>query len=100
VSVERFIARKILFNSPRSFSQYIVSIAIVAVALSLSVMIVATALVNGFQKEISSKVFGFWGHIHITKYGFGLSFEDNPITRDQPFNVMLDSFENVRHVSL
>ncbi len=97
LSIERFIARKILFNAPKSFSRYIVSIAIVAVALSLSVMIVATALVNGFQHEISSKVFGFWGHIHITKYGFGKSFEDNPVSINQSFYPLLDTMENVRH---
>lgn len=100
MSIERFIARKILFNAPKSFSRYIVSIAIVAVALSLSVMIVATALVSGFQKEISSKVFGFWGHIHITKYGFGKSFEDNPVSVNQSFYPSLDTMENVRHLQV
>ncbi len=100
MSIERFIARKILFNAPRSFSRYIVSIAIVAVALSLSVMIVATAMVSGFQKEISSKVFGFWGHIHITKFGFGKSFEDNPVSIDEPFYPSLDTFDNVRHIQV
>lgn len=100
MSIERFIARKILFNAPKSFSRFIVSIAIVAVALSLSVMIVATALVNGFQKEISSKVFGFWGHIHITKYGFGKSFEDNPVSINQPFYPSLDTTENVHHLQV
>lgn len=100
MSIERFIARKILFNAPKSFSRYIVSIAIVAVALSLSVMIVATAMVSGFQKEISSKVFGFWGHIHITKFGFGKSFEDNPVSINEPFYPSLDTFNNVRHIQV
>jgi ABC-type lipoprotein release transport system permease subunit len=31
-------------------------------------MIVAAATFEGFQKQIAQKVFGFWGHIHITKY--------------------------------
>lgn len=100
MSIERFIARKILFNAPRSFSRYIVSIAIVAVALSLSVMIVATAMVSGFQREISSKVFGFWGHIHITKFGFGKAFEDNPVSINEPFYPSLDTFANVRHIQV
>ncbi len=100
MSIERFIAGKILFNAPKSFSRYIVSIAIAAVALSLSVMIVATSLVNGFQKEISSKVYGFWGHIHITQYGFGKSFDDNPVSISQPFYPSLNELENVRHIQV
>lgn len=100
MNIERFIAAKILFNAPKSFSRYIVSIAIVAVALSLSVMIVATALVSGFQREISSKVFGFWGHIHVTKYGFGSTFEDSPVSVNQPFYPSMDTFGNVRHIQV
>src|SRR5688500_14989294 len=100
MAIEGFIARKILFNAPKSFSRYIVTIAIVAVALSLSVMIVATSLVNGCQQEISSKVFGFWGHVHITKYGFGQSFENNPLSIDQPFYPSLDTVENVQHIQV
>ncbi|HXH18404.1 MAG TPA: FtsX-like permease family protein [Chitinophagales bacterium] len=102
MSLERFIARKILFNAPKSFSRYIVSIAVAAVALSLSVMIVAAAMVSGFQKEISSKVYGFWGHIHITKFGFGKSFEDNPVSMHQPFYPAHNSAlpDNIRHIQV
>ncbi len=100
MSVERFIARKILFNAPKSFSRYIVSIAIAAVALSLSVMILATALVSGFQQEISGKVFGFWGHVHITKFGFGKSFEDNPVSIHESSLRHLDTLDNVRHAQV
>ena len=100
MSTESFIARKILVNSPRSFSRYIVTIAIIAVSISLSVMIVSTALVNGFQNEISSKVYGFWGHIHITKYGFGRSFEDDPLPKNQAFYPALQEHENVRSIQV
>ena len=62
-------------------------------------MLIATALVAGFQNEISSKVFGFWGHIHITKYGFGRSFEDNPIEKNQPFYPAME-VDNVRHIQV
>lgn len=43
-------------------------------------MILATALVNGFQWTVSSKVFGFWGHIHVTRYQpyAGLLTEETP----------------------
>ena len=61
-----FIARRIAFSGKRSFSSIIIRIAIVAVALSVAVMITASALIAGFKTEISRKIFEFWGHIHVS----------------------------------
>jgi len=77
VSIELFITRRLAFSKDRSFSRFVVRIAIAAVALSIAVMIVSTSFVSGFQNEISGKIYGFWGHIFITKFGFGRSYEDN-----------------------
>lgn len=76
-----FIARRIVFNQERSFSKFIINIAIAATALSVAVMILATALVNGFQQVISEKIFSFWGHIHITQF----QSNDGPLTEEAPF---------------
>jgi lipoprotein-releasing system permease protein len=77
-----FIAGRIAFNRERTFSRFIIRIAITATALSVAVMILATALVNGFQQTVSEKVFGFWGHIHVTRYQpyAGLLVEEIPFS--------------------
>lgn len=76
-----FIARRIAFNRGSSFSRFIINIAIIATAISVAVMILATALVNGFQQVIQEKIFSFWGHIHITQY----QPNAGPLTEQIPF---------------
>ncbi|HMO41612.1 MAG TPA: ABC transporter permease [Saprospiraceae bacterium] len=81
-----FIARRVARSGQQSFSRLIIRIAVIAVALSVAVMIATNALVAGFKKEISSKIFGFWGHIHITDTDISTSLlEAYPIKTQQPF---------------
>lgn len=93
-----FIARKVALSGQKSFSRLIIRIAVVAVALSIAVMILSTALITGFKKEISSKIFGFWGHIHITDPDVSQSLlEIYPISSEQDFYPSLDTIKNVTY---
>jgi len=93
-----FIARRVAASGQQSFSRLIIRIAVVAIALSVAVMICANALIAGFKSEISSKIFGFWGHIHITDTDINRSLlEAYPINRDQPFYPALDTVEQVEY---
>jgi lipoprotein-releasing system permease protein len=101
LNLEQFLTRRLAFSKKRTFSRFIIGIATAAVALSITVMIVAVSLVNGFQQEVSDKIYGFWGHIVISKYGFGQRFEEA-----QPINVVMleatgiKTIPNVRHVQV
>lgn len=99
MNVEYFIARRVARSGQRSFSRLIIRLAAAAIALSMAVMIVATALIAGFKNQISKKIFGFWGHIHISDTNINRSiFEAYPINLDQPFYPDLDTIAQVSYL--
>jgi lipoprotein-releasing system permease protein len=99
MNFEYYIARKVARAGQKSFSRLIIRIAVVAVALSVTVMIVSTALITGFKREISSKIFGFWGHIHITDPDINRSLlEIYPISKKQDFYPSLDTLRKVTYI--
>ncbi|MEN0002768.1 MAG: FtsX-like permease family protein [Bacteroidota bacterium] len=96
MNITSFIARRVAASGQKSFSRLIIRIAITSVALGVAVMILATALISGFKNEISSKIFGFWGHIHITDSGLNRSLLDAyPISQEQDFYPSLDTIDSV-----
>ncbi len=75
-----FIARRLLRvkSEASGFSAPVVRIATAGIALGIGVMIIAVAIVKGFQNEIRGKVIGFGSHIQITQYDSNKSLEDTP----------------------
>jgi lipoprotein-releasing system permease protein len=100
MNLELFISRKLAFSSGQSFSRFVVRVATIAVALSVAVMIIAGAIVQGFQEEISNKVFGFWGHISIRSYEQNNSYGEEPVSKNQPFYPSLEKVPGIRHIQV
>jgi lipoprotein-releasing system permease protein len=99
LNVAFFIARKVGITSKKSFSNIIMRIAIVAIALSIMVMILATSIVRGFKTTIADKIFGFWGHIHITtSYApSSYAFETSPMNQNQEYYPFMDTISQINY---
>ncbi len=95
-----FIAKKIAKPERHSFSSFIITIATIAVALSITVMVVASSMVNGFTSTIADKVFGFWGHIHINNFASaGNPLDQTAISLEESLIETIGKIDGVNSIS-
>ena len=72
--------------------------AVAAVSLSITVMILAIATGKGLQEKISDKVTGFTSDIQVTVLDLNQSLELSPISPDSTVIMSLYEIEGVEHV--
>ncbi|HBL77470.1 MAG: ABC transporter permease [Bacteroidetes bacterium GWF2_42_66] len=100
MNTELFIARRIFSSGEESqqLSQRIIRLALLSIALGLVVMILSVAIVSGYKKEISDKVFGFGSHLQIVNFDTNQSYATEPISQNQPFLEELKNLGGIKHV--
>jgi len=98
LNLSYFIARRISREQPQGFSSAIHKIAIVSIGIGLAALIVSFLILNGFQETIQNKIYGFSGHLLVTKFTTNNSPEGTPMDYNIPlFNDYRD-FSHVRNV--
>lgn len=97
MNLTAFIAHRITFQSKRSFSKLSVRIAILGIMLSLSVMILAVAVVKGFKTEIREKIRGFSGDIILIKYDLNSSYENSPFSLGADTLTKIQSLSDIQY---
>ena len=65
MNVERLVARRMARSNRELNSRPVVRIATSGVALGVALMILASAVVQGFQHEVKNLVVGFDSHVQI-----------------------------------
>lgn len=98
LNFEYFIARHIASERGNSFSQPVIKISVISIALGLSLMLASVAIVIGFKHSISNKVIGFTANLQITPFDNNKSLEEQPLDISRSFIKTLPAIPNVKHI--
>ncbi|MEM7186445.1 MAG: FtsX-like permease family protein [Bacteroidota bacterium] len=103
MNFEFFIARRIVASKDykSSISAPIIKIAIAAIALGVTIMLISIATGVGLQKKIRDKVSAFNGDIVISKYDANYSDDSQaPISTQQDFYPEFNTVDGIRHIQV
>jgi lipoprotein-releasing system permease protein len=100
LNLPAFIANRLSGKDKENLSGPVTRIAVITIALGLSVMILSVAVLVGFQTEIRNKVIGFSAHIQIDNFDENASYESSPVSINQPFYPGLEDVEGIKHIQV
>lgn len=100
MDLSRFIALRIYRNAQpgKQVSRPAVLIAMIGIAIGLSVMIIAVSVIIGFKSEVRDKIVGFGAHIQISNLDAARSYETRPVAVGDSMIAALTDYPEVKHV--
>ncbi|MEC8273842.1 MAG: FtsX-like permease family protein [Bacteroidota bacterium] len=98
MNVSFFIAQRLVGKNEYRFSRPIIRIAITAIALSLTVMLMTLSIIKGFQNEITNKVIGFSSHIQVSNFSNGNSYESTLLKHTDSLKLSLSKIKGIKHI--
>ena len=90
MNAARFISRRLRFEG---------KIAIISIAVSFLVMILAVAISSGFRRELRNGISAISGDIQLTNPDLNYVGETDPVHMDQPWAASLESLPGVASVT-
>ena len=102
MNIEYFISKKLFTTKEKnnSYTKPILSIAILAVAISVAVMLISLMVVIGFKNDISSKIIGFGSHITINNFSNNNSYESEPIISNENIYSSISEIEGIDNINV
>lgn len=94
-----FTAFRIKNNSHTSFSKIIIRLATWGTALSVAIMIIAIAVVQGFKKNIENKLLIFWGDFHISTTSHDGMMATSSFFKDEDLEKSLIAHDNIKSLA-
>jgi len=82
----------------KSFSSTIHKIAIISIGLSLATTILSFAILFGFQGTIKEKIFSFSSHLEVTKFTFGNSYIEQPVSLNRDIYQNYQQYDFIEHI--
>ena len=95
---ERFVAVRYLLRTEgrkegRRFVRFIMYMAVLGVAIGVTALLLALAIVRGFSQEIKGKIISFGAHVQVE------NFDTDPLTEAGQYEEILMAFDGVEQVS-
>lgn len=91
MNLSYFISKRISREQKEGFASTIHLIAVVIIGVGLAAAIASFLVMEGFQETIKNKIYGFNGHLLITKFTMNNSPEE------QPLNYHIDLYDHPEH---
>lgn len=92
-----FISKRLSQSKQTSFSKLIVRIATLAVAISVTVMLLSIAISRGYKEQVSQKLSNFQSHILINNLDQNQSYQSLPIEGNTDVEQFINQKNGFKH---
>ena len=99
LNLEFFIARRTARTSPENRPGVMSRIAVVSVAVSVAVMLVALAVILGFKREVTARMVGFSAPVKVIDGAGIYAAESRPVAATARFEALLRAVDGVQRAT-